>query len=255
MGKRIIITAGSTRERLDAVMVIDNMSTGALGCTMAETLLGDRGEEIDKIYYISPKMAYKPRVQSEKVELVTVETTQDLIEALEKIFATDKIDIIIHSSAVGDYKGKYVIRAEDLVDEIWQTIQNAQDKNALTKEALMGIFENPTVVCNNSTKISSYEPHLMAMLTLTPKVIGIIKKMAPDVTLIGFKLLEGVSKEELYEVASALRVKNQADYIVANDLSKIGKGKHWAMIIGQSGIVTECETKQEIAKALEQLLF
>ena len=151
MGKRIIITAGSTREKLDVVMVIDNMSTGALGCTMAETLLGDRGEEIDKIYYISPKMAYKPRVQSEKVELVTVETTQDLIEALEKIFATDKIDIIIHSSAVGDYKGKYVIRAEDLVDEIWQTIQSAQDKDALTKEALMGIFENPTVVCDNST--------------------------------------------------------------------------------------------------------
>lgn len=255
MGKRIIITSGPTEEKIDAVMKITNMSTGALGCIMAETLLEDRGEEIEKIYYISTKMSYKPRVQTEKVELVTVESTEDLIRALEKIFAIDKIDIIIHSAAVGDYVGKYAIRAEDLVDEIWQTIQHAQDKAEITKETLMGIFENPAVVCNNSTKISSYEPHLMTMLTLTPKVIGLIKKMAPEVKLVGFKLLEGVSKEELYQVASALREKNQADYIVANDLSKIGNGKHWAMIIDKNGIVTECETKKEIAKALEQVLF
>jgi hypothetical protein len=36
----------------------------------------------------------------------------------------------------------------------------------------------------------------MTMLKLTPKVISQIKEMAPDVTLVGFKLLEGVSKEE-----------------------------------------------------------
>ena len=119
----------------------------------------------------------------------------------------------------------------------------------------MDIFENPSSICNNDTKISSYEPHLMTMLQLTPKVISKIKEMAPDVTLVGFKLLEGVSKEELYEVASRLRQKNHADFIVANDLAKIGGGKHWAMILNEEGIVTECNTKKEIAKALEKLLF
>lgn len=255
MKKRIIITSGPTEERIDAVMKISNMSTGALGCILAETLLEDRGAEIEKIYYISTKMSHKPRVQTEKVELVTVESTQDLLEALKGILATDKIDIVIHSAAVGDYAGKYAIRAEELVDEIWRIIQDAGDKAEITKETLMGIFEHPASVCNNSTKISSYEPHLMTMLTLTPKVIGQIKKMAPDVKLVGFKLLEGVSKEELYQVASALRAKNHADYIVANDLAKIGNGKHWAMIIDEKGIVMECETKKQIAKALEQLLF
>ena len=52
-----------------------------------------------------------------------------------------------------------------------------------------------------------------------------------------------------------LRKKNNADFIVANDLSKIGNGKHWAMILGEDGVVCECETKKEIAKALEKLLF
>lgn len=255
MGKKIIITAGPTNERIDAVMKITNMSTGALGNVVAETFLEDKYDDIETIFYVSTKMSYKPRIKSEKVQLVTVESTQDLIEALEKIFANNKIDIIIHSAAVGDYAGKYVIRAEEFVDEIWDMIQNTENKEDITKSKLMNIFENPRSICNNDTKISSYEPHLMTMLELTPKVIGKIKEMAPDVTLVGFKLLEGVSKDELYQVASNLRQKNQADFIVANDLAKIGNGKHWAMILNEEGIVTECNTKKEIAEALEKLLF
>ncbi len=255
MKKNIIITSGPTNEKIDAVMKITNMSTGALGAAVADTFLEERDEEIETIYYISTKMSYKPKVKSKKVQFITVESTQDLIEALEEIFATKKIDIIIHSAAVGDYAGKYAIRAEELVDEIWEKVQNAKSKEEITKEMLMGIFENPETVCNNTTKISSYEPHLMTMLTLTPKVISKIKQMAPEVTLVGFKLLEGVSKEELYDVASKLRQKNKADYIVANDLAKIGNGKHWAMIINEKGITAECETKKEIAQTLEKLLF
>lgn len=255
MKKNIIITSGPTNERIDSVMKITNMSTGALGNVLAETLLQDKGDEIETIYYVSTKMSYKPRVASDKVVFVTVESTEDLIEALREIFATKKIDIIIHSAAVGDYAGKYVIRAEELVDEIWDFVHGAERKEDITKERLMQIFENPRSICNNDTKISSYEPHLMTMLTLTPKVISMIKTMAPEVTLVGFKLLDGVSKEELYQVASKLRAKNHADYIVANDLSKIGGGKHWAMILGEEGIVTECNTKKEIAEALEKILF
>lgn len=207
MKKNIIITSGPTNERIDAVMKITNMSTGALGAILADTFLEEKNEEIGKLYYISTKLSYKPKIKSEKVEFITVDSTQDLIEALRAIFSTQKIDIIIHSLAVGDYAGKYAIRAEELVDEIWEKVQNARNKEEITKEVLMNIFENPETVCNNTTKISSYEPHLMIMLTLTPKVISQIKQMAPEVTLVGFKLLEGVSKEELYEVASKLRKK------------------------------------------------
>lgn len=254
MKKNIIITSGPTNERIDSVMKITNMSTGALGCIMAETLLEEKEEEIEKIFYVSTKMSYKPRVANPKIECVTVETTQDLIDALQDIFSKNKIDIMIHSAAVGDYAGKYSIRAEELVDEIWDTIQSIPAKD-ITKEMLINIFENPRSVADNSGKMSSYEPHLMTMLTLTPKVIGMVKKFAPDVKLVGFKLLDGVTKEELLNVAMRLREKNKADYIVANDLSKIGGGKHWAMIVGEEGIVCECETKKDIAKAIGDLVF
>lgn len=253
--KNIIITAGPTNEKIDSVMKITNMSTGSLGSTIADTLIEDKGDEIENIYFVSTKMTFKPKTESNKIKYVTIESTQDLIDALENIFSTQKIDIIIHSSAVGDYGGKYVIRTEELVDEIWDTIQEVESREEITKGKLMKIFENPRSICDNDTKISSYEPHLMTMLQLTPKVIGKIKEMAPEVKLVGFKLLDGVTKEHLYEVASKLREKNDADYIVANDLSKIGNGKHWAMIINKEGIVSECNTKKEIAKALENVLF
>lgn len=254
MKKKIIITSGPTNERIDSVMKITNMSTGALGCVFAETFLEEKEEEIEKIFFISTKMSYKPRVKSPKIETVIVESTQDLIDALKKILNENKIDIMIHSAAVGDYTGKYSIRAEDLVDEIWDTMQSIPAKE-ITKKKLMTIFENPRAIADSSGKMSSYEPHLMTMLTLTPKVIGMIKKIAPDVKLVGFKLLDGVSKEELLKVATNLLEKNNADYIVANDLSKIGGGKHWAMIVSKNGVVCECQTKKDIAMAIENLVF
>lgn len=254
MKKKIIITAGPTNERIDSVMKITNMSTGAMGCNVAETFIEDKENEIEKIFFISTKMTYKPKVESSKIEYITIESTQDLIEALEKIFKENKIDVMIHSAAVGDYKGKYAIRAEDLIDEILETVKNTP-KEEITKEKLMKIFENPKVITDNSGKMSSNEPHLMTMLTLTPKVISSIKKLAPNIKLVGFKLLDGVTKEKLLEVATKLRTKNDADYIVANDLSKIGNGKHWAMIVGENGVICECQTKKEIAKEIEKLVF
>lgn len=250
---KIIVTAGPTNERIDAVMKITNMSTGSLGSTIVNTLLEEHENRIEKIYYISTILARKP-VKNEKIEIIEIDSTEELINVLEELFSKEKIDAIIHSSAVGDYKAKYVIRGEDLVEEILDFI-NTCSKEELTAENLIKILDNPKTVCNDETKISSYEPHLMTMLTLTPKVISRIKQMAPNVKLIGFKLLEGVSKEHLYDVAHNLLIKNNADYIIANDLSKISNGRHWGMLINKDGIVCECETKKEIAEAISKIIL
>ena len=93
------------------------------------------------------------------------------------------------------------------------------------------------------------------MLDLTPKVISRIKAISPNTMLIGFKLLEGVSEEELFNVANRLLKKNNADYIIANLLDRIGGGKHFAMVLNNDGIVTKCNTKKEIATTIARLVF
>lgn len=50
-------------------------------------------------------------------------------------------------------------------------------------------------------------------------------------------------------------MKNNADYIVANLLNKIGNGKHFAMIINKHEILTKVNTKQETADVITELIF
>lgn len=254
MKKNIIITSGPTNERLDAVMKITNMSTGALGAIVAEEFLQEE-EKINKLYYLSPKLARKPRVESDKLELITIESAEDLLRELKKLLLEKKIDAVVHSAAVGDYIGEYAITARMLASEITEKTYSS----TLTKEELekyiLDIIRNPENVVSDEHKISSYEKDLMFKLSLTPKVIGSIKKESPETQLFGFKLLDGVSHEELIEVATRLREKNQADYIIANDLSTIGNGKHPAYFVGENGVEYTCETKQDIAKTLKKVIF
>lgn len=254
-GKNIIITAGPTNERLDAVMKITNMSTGALGATIADDFILNNEAGINKIYYVSTKLSRKPLIESSKLEYVMVESTDDLLKALKGILTSEKIDTVIHSAAVGDYKGRYSITGSMLANEIAEFVYNSNLSREELEKGILEIIRDPRMKVSDEHKISSYEPDLMFMLDLTPKVISKIKEWSFDTDLIGWKLLDGVSKEELIRVASRLREKNQAKYIVANDLSMIGNGKHLAYFVGENGVEYTCETKDEIAKTLRKVIF
>lgn len=256
MSKVFIVTSGPTNERIDDVMKITNMSTGKLGAIVVDRLLEIAPEnEIAKIYYVCSKTAARPSVKTSLVREVVVESTDDMLNTLRCLLkSSEHIDAIVHAAAVGDYKTTYTARAEDIADELIQ--KQCEKGGVLSHDEIMEVLCEPRcVVGNNDTKISSYENHLMVMLGLTPKVIGNIKKFSPDTKLIGFKLLDNVSRNELFSVADALRKKNSADYIVANDLSKIGNGRHWAMIVSEDGVVAECETKLGIAEAIAGLIL
>lgn len=257
----IIVTAGPTNERIDSVMKITNMSTGRLGQIIAEKLLDSLYTiPINKLYYLSPKLALKPNAANldDRLQFIQIESAEDLKNELETLLSNNRIDAVIHSAAVGDYKAKYSIRGEDLAKEIANTVMQIPDIDDVTltdiSDMILSILDNPKSVSDDSGKMSSYEPHLMTMMDLTPKVIGCIKENSPDTMLIGFKLLDGETEEKLLDVASALRKKNKADYIIANDLSRIGNGDHWAMLVGENGKIEEYHSKQEIAGGICRII-
>ena len=109
-------------------------------------------------------------------------------------------------------------------------------------------FKNIEVI--GGSKISSYEDNLIIVLKPTPKIISIIKNLSPSTYLVGFKLLDGVSKEELIEVAKRLRNKNNCDLVVANDLATIRNGEHIGYIIDKNNEIEEAHGKDDIAKKL-----
>ncbi len=242
MKYKIIITSGGTSERIDNVRKITNSSSGKLGCTIANQLMTQEEERIEKIYYVCSKTAVRP--QNSKIEVLEIINTEDLKRTIETLLKKEKIDYIIHSMAVSDYTVDFVTTARNISDNI---------KGHPEKDPYDLICQNVNKLVAN--KISSNEEDLIIKLKRTPKIISLIKEMSPATHLIGFKLLDGVTQEELIEVATKLKEKNKCDLVVANDLSNIRKGNHLAYIVKDWHDYIPVSGKEAIANQLVSEMF
>ena len=238
---KIVITAGGTSERIDNVRKITNSSSGKLGKAIAEEIIGQIKDE-DSLYYVCSKGAYKPN--DRKVNVIEIENTNDLEVQVRNLLENESIDYFIHSMAVSDYTTSYVTNAKLLSEKIES--RRFVDVESAIKDTSYDI---------TGSKISSNEDNLIIVLKPTPKIISIIKKISPKTHLIGFKLLDGVSKERLIEVAKGIRDKNDCDLVVANDLSNIRKWNHRAYIIDKEDNELEANGKEDIAKKLTYRIF
>lgn len=97
--KRIVLTAGPTYERIDPVRFIGNYSSGKMGYALAEEL-ADQGAHV---VLISGPVSIKLR-KHPHIELVSVESAQEMKEAAEKEFPS--ADVAIMCAAVADYRPK-----------------------------------------------------------------------------------------------------------------------------------------------------
>ena len=102
-GKRIVVTAGGTREPVDPVRHIGNRSSGKMGYAVAEAAR-DRGAEVTLI--TAPTSLTDPA----GIETAHVETAVQMKEAVAK--ATAKADALIMAAAVADYQPKSVAKAK-----------------------------------------------------------------------------------------------------------------------------------------------
>lgn len=241
MKYKIIITAGGTSEKIDNVRKITNSSSGKLGCTIANKLI-EKEEKIEKIYYICSKNSYKPT--HEKIEIIEIFDTNDLKNKTEELLSKEDINYFIHSMAVSDYTVDYVTNARKLSDNI---------NNNRAKDVYDVIVHNNDNIIGN--KISSNEDDLIIKLKRTPKIISLIKDLSPNTYLVGFKLLDGVTEEELIHVATNLKNKNKCDLVVANDLSNIRNGNHKAFIIKGENDYINALGKEDIAEKLISEMF
>ena len=227
--KKYVITSGGISEKIDNVRKITNSSSGKLGMTIANHLLESKSDIT--IYYVCSKNALRP--SNKRVKIIEVVGTLDLKDKVESLLRNEKIDYFIHTMAVADYMVDYVTT----LDKMKKSFLNNSDMEVI-----------------KDTKISSYENNLVLVLKPTPKIISLIKKESPLTYLVGFKLLDGVSKKELIEVATRLRDKNKCDLVVANDLKDIRNKEHKAYIIDKEDKVVEASDKEDIAKKLVRMM-
>ena len=217
---KVVITAGGTSEKIDNVRKITNSSTGKLGLCIANEFL-KTVEEVE-ITYICSKETFCPN--DDRVKIKRIIGVDDLEREVRNVLENNDIDVFIHSMAVSDYKVDYVSTLEKLKNN-----------------------EEFTMTDN---KISSSLSDLVIVLKPTKKIISIIKDISPNTYLVGFKLLDNVTKDKLIEVATNLMIKNKCNLVVANDLENIRNGRHIGYIIDEENNVIVAEGKDDIAKKL-----
>ncbi|MEV5024883.1 bifunctional phosphopantothenoylcysteine decarboxylase/phosphopantothenate--cysteine ligase CoaBC [Paenibacillus sp. LPE1-1-1.1] len=94
-GKRVLVTAGGTMERLDPVRFLTNDSSGKMGFAIAEAaqLMG-----ADVTLVAGRATAALPS----GVKVIRIESAQQMLEAVTERY--DEMDIVIKAAAVADYR-------------------------------------------------------------------------------------------------------------------------------------------------------
>ncbi|EUJ31198.1 phosphopantothenoylcysteine decarboxylase/phosphopantothenate--cysteine ligase [Listeria cornellensis FSL F6-0969] len=126
-GRKVVVTAGATMEKLDPVRYFTNHSTGKMGFAVAETAARYGAEVV--LVTSSTKLAVPHGVQA-----VYIETAQEMYTEVMK--HQDSADVFVMSAAVADYTPKVIhehkikkqpgdyaiemVRTKDILAEIGQ---------------------------------------------------------------------------------------------------------------------------------------
>jgi phosphopantothenoylcysteine decarboxylase/phosphopantothenate--cysteine ligase len=121
VGLRVLVTAGGTREPIDAVRFVGNRSSGRMGFALAEEAAA-LGADVTVIA-ANVSLERTPRVR-----YVDVATAAELKDACEAAFATT--DVVLMAAAVADYRPSEAAQTKlkkDKSDTLTLTLERTDD--------------------------------------------------------------------------------------------------------------------------------
>lgn len=125
-GKKVLITAGPTLEKIDDVRYISNFSSGKMGYALANEAL-KRGAEVTLVS--GPVDLPKP-----KANFIGVHSAEEMHKTVEEF--KDTTDIFIMTAAVSDYRPKYKFEGK------------IKKENQSKEEIKIELVENPDILKN-----------------------------------------------------------------------------------------------------------
>lgn len=170
-GKKVVVTAGPTRERIDPVRFLTNFSSGKMGYAMAQAA-AELGAET--ILISGPVSLPVPA----GVKRVMVESAKEMYDAV--LAQYDHADIVVKTAAVADYRPKDIA----------------------------------------SSKVKKKDGESVLELERTDDILKTLGSMKQHQLLIGF----AAETDDVDTYAKGKLEKKNADYIIANDVSKAQRG-------------------------------
>ncbi|WP_395145760.1 phosphopantothenoylcysteine decarboxylase [Armatimonas sp.] len=177
---RVLITSGGTREPIDGVRVIANSSTGATGAALADAFC----KAGFTVTLLRAQHSTGPNLTVTEQFFVTV---ADLDSACFELLSTQHFDLVVHAAAVSDFVVESVMR------------DGVRHAAPLTGKL------------SSASKLSV---ELVPGKKILPELKGYSRN--PNLRLIGFKLTDGASPEEIRHAVEKV-LASGADLVVQND--------------------------------------
>ncbi len=214
---KVLITSGATREPIDRVRFITNISSGATGAKLAEEF-----SERHEVTYLHGEGAVLPKPQIEKLKFTDF---TDLNKKIQSLVADKNFDVVIHLAAVSDYSVESVV----------------QNGNTLKVKEI--------------GKLESGLP-LEVKLAPNFKILSRVKGYATNEPMVvGFKLTYNESPNDQAAAIEKIFKAGGVDLVVHNDLKEIEAGKdHNFYVYNMTKKLKTCSGPQDLAQTLNQII-
>lgn len=217
----ILITSGATREYLDSVRFISNISTGKTASTIASLFLDSNYN----VTYVHGIKTILPDGQSKNIMYSNFES---LNKTLGHLISENHYDCMIHTAAVSDYT----------VDEIE--------------------MPGTTIKELNEAKLNSGIKELTIKLKPTPKIVDRIKSLSKnkDIVLIAFKFSAEKEFQSAKKDVQTLFEHSNADYIVLNNLRDRTSNDTQLNfnVFDKTGLLSNSVNSHQLARTLKNLI-
>src|SRR5260221_5517673 len=210
--RRILITAGNTREAIDRVRDLCNIFTGNTGYAIARAMTA-----LGHVDLLTSNRAHVAQAAQDRIHALAFTSHADLKGALEALLARNKYDAVVMTAAVADYQPAGV----------YQVVGRSPSADGL---------ETWTVKNFQADKVKSSHGQIAVLGAPSEKIVDLFRTPWNHTGLLfKFKLEVGISNAELIQIGELSRRASKADYLIANTLDMVEGPDAGAYLLSDAG--------------------
>jgi phosphopantothenoylcysteine synthetase/decarboxylase len=219
---RFLVTAGNTRERIDAVRDWGNIFTGNTGLAIARAL--STAGAVDLLTSNPAHLASlssEPQRTPHPIRATDFVSHAELKGALAALMGREHYAAVFMTAAVADYQPAGV----------YEVIERRPDPAAAAASSEQELWVVRSV---QAAKVRSTYGTIAVAGRPTEKIVDLFRSAwGFKGLLVKFKLEVGIAPQQLVQIGEQSRRASGADYLVANTLDMVGGASAGAYLLGQ----------------------